>query len=1027
MNHKSRFFSSKILQVFLLAFVSIAGLPGCAAINSDYVFKKTPKNVVNENDARLSSLKTAAAEIDYGKIPMSFEENLGQAEAEVKFLSRGNGYALFLTGDEAVFALKKAANQKGEPDKSDKTSARNSQAILKMKLSGANHSPQIAGKNETAAKSNYFRGEKKENWRENVPNFSRVEYREVYSGIDQIFYGSGTALEYDFVVAPNAEAEKIAVNFEGAENLKIDENGDLILTVDGEEIRQKKPFAYQEIAGEKREIAANYEIRNSESKIENRNVGFKLGEYDRSLPLVIDPVLVYSTYLGGTGADAGNDIAVDAQGNAYVTGLTWSANFPVKNALKTTADINRGDVFVTKINANGSQIVYSTFIGGSFGDIGHGIDVDNEGNAYVTGVTGASLEVNDFPTVNAFDSTFGGTDDVFLLKLNADGNRLIYSTYLGGGNTDVAYEVKVDRETGEAFIVGDTLSIGQFPTTFGAYKTSCDGCVSSPFVAKFSADGLYPVYSTYIGPGSPSDLALDAQGNVYLTGSTVSNAFPVTPGAPQTVCTGCEFLRADAFITKLNADGSNLVYSTFLGGSVRDVGNAIAVDQEGNAYVTGQTESTSLSIKPFPTTAGVVRPRTENRDAFVTKINAAGTAFVYSTFLGGEGTDKGLGIAVDAEGRAYMTGAASSHIGFPLVNNFNPPFQGGIFITTLNRNASAAVFSTFLGGGEGRDVEVDGKDGIYLTGEILYDRLLTANALQPAPGNDNSNVYDAFVTKINLQPQAARKPVFDFDGDGRSDVSVFRPANGVWYVLQSMFNNFSAVQFGRIGDKIAPADYDGDGRTDYAIYRNGMWYVQHGYNESFAARFGLPGDKPVPGDFDGDGRADIAVFRPSDGTWYWLRSSDGDFRAVQFGTDGDIPLIADFDGDGRSDIAVFRAGTWYWLQSSDNQFRAAAFGLPDDIPTAADFDGDGVTDIAVFRSGFWYRLNSSSGQFAAVQFGDTNDVPVAADYDGDGKTDAAVFRPSDGKWYILRSSDNSFSAQYWGFSTDLQVPAAFLR
>lgn len=1009
-------------RLFLLTIALVIGFTYYRATTSNDIFNQDIKSIVNKPDALKKSSKNEfpKPEIGYGKIPMGFEENQGQAENQVKFLSRGKGYALFLTADEAVFALKRAENSE---EKSKKTTTLNSSAVLKMKLVGANPSPQITGQNEIAAKSNYFRGSDPQKWLENVSNYSRVRYKEVYPGIDHVFYGNESELEYDFIVAPGAETDKITVSFEGADDLKIANNGDLILNVGGEEIRQKKPFVYQEINGERREIAANYSIRNPGSEIQNRNVGFEIGEYNRSKPLTIDPVLIYSTYLGGTGADLGNDIAVDGEGNAYVTGLTWSSNFPVKNALKSVPDTHRGDVFVTKINASGSEIVYSTYIGGTVGDIGHGIDVDNQGNAYVTGVTGASIDFNDFPVVNAYDSTFGGTDDVFLLKLNAAGNQLLYSTYLGGGNTDVAYEVKVNKATGEAVIVGDTLSVSQFPTTAGAYRTSCQGCVSTPFVTKFNAEGSNLIYSTFVGPGSPNDLALDAEGNVYLTGSTISNAFPITPGAPQPNCTGCEFARSDTFITKLNAQGAKLVYSTFLGGSVDDVGNAIAVDTAGNAYVTGQTESTGLSIKPFPTTPGVIRPRTESRDAFVTKINSSGTAFIYSTFLGGAGTDEAFGIAVDGEGKTYTTGIASSHIGFPLVNNFNPPVPSGIFITTLNSDASAAVFSSFLGGGEGRDVEVDTVGGIYLTGEILYDRLLTANALQPAPGNGNSSVLDAFVTKINLQSQSARKTAFDFDGDHKADVSVFRPTTRIWYIVQSQFNNFSNVQFGQTGDKLAPADYDGDGRTDYAVFRDGLWFVQQGYNETFTVHFGLPEDKPIPGDFDGDGRDDIAVFRPSNGTWYWLQSSDGGFRAVQFGIGSDIPIIADFDGDGRNDPTVFRGGVWYWLQSSDNQFRAVQFGVSDDIPIASDFDGDGRTDIAVFRQGTWYRIHSSNNQFHAVQFGLSSDKPVPADYDGDGKTDIAVFR--EGVWYLLRSQQG-FTGVQFGATNDKPIPASFV-
>ncbi len=955
---------------------------------------------------------------DYGNLPLRFEQNSGQTDARVKFLARGIGYTLFLTGGEAVLKLQK-------PEQS---------AVLRMRLAGANRSPQIVGQNELAGKSNYFVGDDPNQWKIDVPNFSGIRYKEVYPGIDQVFYGNGRQLEYDFVVAPETDYRQIAIDFTGTENLEINQSGELVLTVGGEKIVQKKPFVYQEIGNERREIAANYSIQNPKSKIQNPKVGFEIGEYDRSKPLTIDPVLVYSTYLGGNDADGGRAIAVDDEGNVYVTGSASSSNFPTVNPYQAN-EAGNGDVFVTKINAAGTAIIYSTYVGGSRGDIGWGIDFDNAGNAYVTGTTGGSISFNDFPTVNAFDNTYGGTDDAIVFKLNPTGNALLYSTYLGGSNSDIGHEIKVNRSTGEAFVAGNSLSQAGFPTTPGAFNTTCSNCVSGSFVTKFNAQGSALIYSTYIGPGPANDLAIDAGGNAYITGSTNSTVFPITPGAAQPTCTGCNLGRSDAFVTKLNPAGSALIYSTYLGGSIDEVGRGIAVDTAGNAYVTGRTESgTGVSVM-FPTTPGAFQTVSLGvPDGFVTKLNPTGTTFVYSTFLGGNVRDEAFGIATDPLGNAHIIGQTRSR-DFPLVSPFQSicPQNGDcVFMASLNPAGAAIIFSTFFGQGEGLEVAADSAGNIYVTG-VTYQGLAnlpTMNPIQPTHGAGNS-VFDGFVAKIQVQQNQTRRTAFDFDGDGKTDIGIYRPTANEWWINPSMSGQTFALQFGASGDVITPGDFTGDGETDVAFWRpaTGEWFILRSEDGSYYSfPFGTSGDVLAPADYDGDGKADAAVFRPSNSTWY-INKSSGGYLIQQFGISGDVPVTADYDGDGKSDVAIYRAsaGEW-WIQRSTAGLVAFQFGNSNDKAVQGDYTGDGKSDVAFWRpsTGEWFVLRSEDQSYFSFPFGTNGDAPVPGDYDGDGKADAAVFRPSNSTWFIQRTTAGTQIVQF-GAAGDKPIPNAFVR
>ncbi|HEV2349102.1 MAG TPA: SBBP repeat-containing protein [Terriglobia bacterium] len=643
-----------------------------------------------------------------------------------------------LRGNDRAFSLA-ARDLPGAMDKGPRTT----ESVLRMKLVGANAEASVTGADELPGKSNYFVGNDPKKWRTNVPNYAKVRYRDVYPGVDLVYYGNQGQLEHDFVVSPGSDPKVIRLAISGARKFDLDQNGDLKLGVPGGDVTLKRPHVYQDVEGVRREIRASYVLMN------RREFGFRLGGYDSKQPLVIDPVLIYSTYLGGSGLDVGNAIAVDSFGNVYVAGSTESANFPTTaGAFQTTYGGGVQSAFVSKLNPAGSALVYSTYLGGSNQDVIASIAVDSLGNAYVTGSTYSS----DFPTTTgAFQAAFGGGTDAFVTKLSLDGSALVYSTYLGGNSYDLGNGIAVDS-FGSVYVTGYAES-ANFPTTAGAFQTTFGGGVSNAFVTKLNPTGSALVYSTYLG-GSNIDrgdrIALDSSGNAYVTGDAESTNFPTTAGAFQTTFGGGV---QDAFVTKLNPAGSALVYSTYLGGSGRDVGLGIAVDSIGNAYVTGYTESTD-----FPTTTGAFQTTyvPAVNDYFVTKLNSTGAALLYSTFLGGQGGDYegGQGIGVDSLGNAYVTGGTTSSL-FPTTAGAPQTSFGGAFrdavVFELNPAGSALVYSTYLGG-SGDDyangIAVDSSGNAYVTGSTQSSDFPTASPFQAA----NAGGYDAFVAKISNPP-----------------------------------------------------------------------------------------------------------------------------------------------------------------------------------------------------------------------------------------------------------------------------------
>jgi hypothetical protein len=656
-------------------------------------------------------------------MPICFEPNRGQTDAQVQYLARGPGYTVFLTATEAVLTAQRARQGAGQPrtgEAGKRPAPQPQAAVVRMQLIDSNPAAQAHGVDPLPGIASYFLGNDPSTWRTHIPTYARVQYQDVYPGIGLVYYGNPQQLEYDFVVGPGADPSQIRLRFAGAESLLVDAEGELVVEAAERVLLLGKPVVYQNVAGDRREVAASFVVHGTE-------VSFSLGSYDRSRPLVIDPVLSYSTFLGGSGGqsgDYGNGIAVDAAGNVYVTGYAWSPDFPTANALQPTLRaFNATNAFVAKLTADGSALVYSTYLGGSGGENGTGIAVDAAGNAYVTGWTSS----RNFPVVNPLQPSPRGN---FLAKLTPDGSALAYSTFFGGDTKAIAVDA-----AGSAYVTGSTSST-DFPST--AYFGPPGG---GAFLTKLDPTGSSLVYSTIIGGCGANGIAVDGAGNAYITGSTSSPDFP-TVNPLQPGLNGSE----NAFMAKLTADGLALVYSTYLGGSDFDQGLGIAVDQAGNAYITGWTTSTD-----FPT-ASAFQPvlSSSEGNAFVVKTSADGFTLVYSTYLGGNGFDKGQGIAVDQAGNAYVTGSTSSS-DFPTVKPLQPALGGeaNAFVAELAADGSALLFSSYLGGGgydQGQSITVDASGNIYLTGQSTSVDFPTVNALQPVLAGPNGN---AFVTKIS--------------------------------------------------------------------------------------------------------------------------------------------------------------------------------------------------------------------------------------------------------------------------------------
>lgn len=668
----------------------------------------------------------------YAALPIRFEPNVGQSDRQVQFLTRANGYTLFLTATESVMVFGGPAirSTRERPDATAAlTSAQtaNGPSVLRIGFVGANPQPRIEGVDALPGITNYLIGQNPANWHTDIVSFAKVRYHGIYPGIDLVYYGRERSVEYDFVLRAGADPSVIRFKLEGAESASINAAGELVLKVRGGELRQQAPVIYQNGPQGAELVSGGY-------LVQGKNISFRVGAFDHSRELIIDPVLAYSTYLGGSGSDEANAIDVGATGDAYITGSTSSINFPIQG---TPASVQHGnqDVFVTKMSLAGSTLTYSTYIGGVGTDIANDIVVSGAGTAYITGST-TSI---DYPVVTPTIAAQVGGTDAFLTKLTSAGNGLVYSTYWGSTGFEEGTGVTVDPAD-NAYISGNT-SAPNFPTQT-PFQAALAGGMDA-FMTKFSVAGNSVVYSTYLG-GAGDDFAYDMavadDAAVFVVGSSNSANFPTTASSVQPAKSG----GRDGFLTHFSLAGNALLYSTYLGGSGEDEIFGMVIDAPMNAYLTGRTASGDF---PTLTPAQLLYGGGAN-DAFVTKISPNGGAIVYSTYLGGTGDDQGQGIAIDGAIDAFVTGSTTS-ANFPILSPFQDTLNGpsDAFVTKLNPSGSAYVYSTYLGGSgndQGQGVGVDLVGSAFIAGWTESLNFPRWNPFQSIFGG----VRDAFVTKL---------------------------------------------------------------------------------------------------------------------------------------------------------------------------------------------------------------------------------------------------------------------------------------
>jgi hypothetical protein len=911
--------------------------------------------------AKVSVLRPApAASPDvYDGLALGFEANEGQAAAGVRFVAHGRGHGVALGDSDATFS---------SPD-----------ATVRMRFGRATA---IRLEEPLPGVSNYLIGKDPSKWRTNVATYARARYESVAPGVDLVFYGTQERPEYDFVVAPGADPSAIEVRFDGA-SVRLD-GGDLVLETAGGAMRQPRPVIYQETASGRRAVTGGYELEGS-------RVRFRVGAYDPSLALVIDPVLSYASYIGGNDDDRVQSAAVDGAGNLYVAGFTNSSNFPTQGALQ--ANQSGQDGFLAKVNSSGTALLFSTYVGGSNTDNLNDVAVDGS-HIYAAG----SSSSNDLPTVNGYDENPNGLD-AMLMVFNLSGTAVTYGTFIGGGNNDIGDAVAVDIH-GNAYLGGESLDTGgifnlNFPTkspsSLPPFQASYGGGRSDAFVCKFDPDqsgNTSLVYSTLLGGSEGEgveDIAVDEFERAYVCGYTESTNFDRLNAIQNTYGGGTE----DGFITKFNADGTTIFYSTFYGGSAIDETLGIALDTSTGSprpvvvgFTTSSNLQTQLPIQPS---------KNGPEDCFALELNDAGNAFVYATYFGGPGNDAAQAVTVDAAGNAYFTGFSNNN--YPLLN---PVAVNGNVATTGATMTKLSVSGTLLQStciatGNGTGIGVDASGNVYLAGTT------SSTSFPVTPGAFQTTFHgapnDGFVVKLDL-----------VDDD---TIGVFKPGTRQWLLRNSNAGGSADLvfNFGVNGDKPITGDWDGDGTDTIGAYSpsTGTFALRNSNSAGSpftTFSFGAPNLIPIAGDWDGNGVASVGVFDPATNNFF-LTNTNGPGAAADFtfsfgvGGQGAIPIAGDWNGDGVDTIGIYIPSSKTFLLRNQNAGGNAdaqfVFGPSNATPVAGDWDGDGVDTIGTFSrltpliQTMVFNLRNSNSAGAAdlvLTFGVVGDTPVTGNWDG---------------------------------------------